>query len=156
MSNGYRVDIPFPFTATCALVAPSFDADAKPASAPPSCHLLPFNLPFDGGDNNDGITVIDVTDSQPWYCFSFVHNWRLGDNGRGTHEPLTADEYFGHYYTKEPVKPNDSEQDEDRGPQHEWNPTFDTLLLPRQADHGFGHSEKRLVLSILARFVPWQ
>lgn len=45
---------------TCLIIGASFDPDTCYNYAMP--HVLPFGMPFDGGDNNDGITIIDITD----------------------------------------------------------------------------------------------
>ncbi|KAK7440623.1 hypothetical protein VKT23_016971 [Stygiomarasmius scandens] len=52
------------------------------------CHILPPELSSFGGDNNDGITVIDVTDpSDPGYCFVYSSG----------EPPVDARGYICHY-----------------------------------------------------------
>jgi hypothetical protein len=67
-------EVPFPFITTCFLLGASFDVK-------PVCNsrvtLEPFNMAFNGGDNNDGITVIDITNlTHVRYCFVFWRDWR--------------------------------------------------------------------------------
>ena len=57
----------FPFIATCLVVGAGYDFDRHSAEV---VHVLSFDLGFDQGDNNDGITVIDITDlDDVRYCF---------------------------------------------------------------------------------------
>jgi hypothetical protein len=67
-------EVPFPFITTCLLLGASFDVKAVYNDR---LTLEPFNMPFNGGDNNDGITVIDITDlTHVRYCFVFWRDWR--------------------------------------------------------------------------------
>jgi hypothetical protein len=63
----YDGEVPFPFISTCLLLGASFDVkDGYYADLT----LKPFNMAFNGGDNNDGITIIDITNlSHVRYCF---------------------------------------------------------------------------------------
>jgi hypothetical protein len=61
------VDIPFPFITTCLAVGSSLRPDEASHAV---THVLSFNMTFDGGDNNNGITVLDITDLElVRYCF---------------------------------------------------------------------------------------
>ena len=63
---------PFPFISTALILGASFDPDRGLHSR---VHPLEFNMPFDGGDNNDGVTIIDITEqAHPRYCFVFFNN----------------------------------------------------------------------------------
>ena len=60
-------EVPFPFITTCLLLGASFDVKEGYNA---SVILEPFNMAFNDGDNNDGITVIDITDLRHVrYCF---------------------------------------------------------------------------------------
>jgi len=73
-------EVPFPFINTCLLLGASFDVKAVYNS---HVKLYPFDMPFNGGDNNDGITVIDITDlKHVRYCFVFfgyMFGWVVGE-----------------------------------------------------------------------------
>jgi hypothetical protein len=67
-------EVPFPFITTCLLLGASFDVKAVYNSR---VTLEPFNMAFNEGDNNDGITVIDITNlTHVRYCFVFWRDWR--------------------------------------------------------------------------------
>ena len=69
-------EVPFPFITTCLLLGASFDVKTVYNHR---VTLEPFNMAFNGGDNNDGITVIDITDlTHVRYCFVSWKNWRTG------------------------------------------------------------------------------
>lgn len=54
-----------------------------------SVSLQPFNMPFDGDDNNDSITVIDITDlDHVRYCF-MMHFGANGQMGIGKSVSVT-------------------------------------------------------------------
>jgi hypothetical protein len=58
----------FPFVTTCVVVGTVFDRHTATRAA--MAHEEPYNLGFDQGDNNDGITVIDISDlDNVRYCF---------------------------------------------------------------------------------------
>jgi hypothetical protein len=68
-------EVPFPFITTCLLVGVSFYAGAVYNTR---VIMEPFNMAFNGGDNNDGITVIDITNpTHVRYCFVFWRGWGL-------------------------------------------------------------------------------
>ena len=62
---------------------------------------LQFNTPFDGGDNNDGVTIIDVTqEADPRYCFVFFEGHDYMDNSEPRakmYTPLSASDYLKVY-----------------------------------------------------------
>jgi hypothetical protein len=67
-------EVPFPFITTCLLLGASFDVKPIYNSR---VTLEAFNMAFNEGDNNDGITVIDITDlTHVRYCFAFWRDWR--------------------------------------------------------------------------------
>lgn len=51
------------------------------------------------GDNNDGITIIDVTGGKLRYCFMSIHHIE-GEDGENcpVMQPLTAEQYVTYYY----------------------------------------------------------
>jgi hypothetical protein len=50
-------EVPFPFITTCLLLGASLNVKEGYNA---TLTLEPFNMSFDGGDNNGGITVIDI------------------------------------------------------------------------------------------------
>lgn len=55
------------------------------------------------GDNNDGVTIIDVTNPEnPKYAFMFFTEWR----GLEVLKPLTAEQYVRSYYDDAHYKDN--------------------------------------------------
>jgi hypothetical protein len=66
------LEVPFPFITTCLFLGASFDVKAVYSHG---VILEPFDMAFNEGDNNDGITVIDITNlTHVRYCFVF---WRM-------------------------------------------------------------------------------
>jgi hypothetical protein len=66
-------------------------------------HHLPFNLEFNGGDNNDGITILDITDlDRSRYCFVNFIEEKYGNEAPGVPAPLmtplSASQYLWSYY----------------------------------------------------------
>ncbi|KAJ4182060.1 hypothetical protein NW767_013953 [Fusarium falciforme] len=58
---------PFPFITTCLAIGASYDSKTGQVQA---IHELRYDMGYDQGDNNDGITVIDITDlDHVRYCF---------------------------------------------------------------------------------------
>ena len=85
----------FPFITTCLLLGASFDPELRYS------HVgipEPWNMPFNGNNNNDGITVINISDpANVEYAFIFFH---AGDPDVPEHMqlvPLTAAEYMALY-----------------------------------------------------------
>ncbi|KAI0149493.1 hypothetical protein GGR57DRAFT_473576 [Xylariaceae sp. FL1272] len=86
----------FPFIATCLMFGASFDPSSGTGS---NVAPLPFNTPYDGGDNNDGVTILDITDpSSVRYAFVFPE-LRFVDSGSVAFRctPLTGAEYACFY-----------------------------------------------------------
>lgn len=106
-------DVPvFPFIATCLCLGASISGSGRGANV----HNLPFNMRFDGGDNNDGITVLDITDpSAVRYAFVFLKGTH-SENFQNT--PLTAYEYLADY--DRPHSGDDSAGDDSTGDETEW------------------------------------
>jgi len=109
---------PFPFIATCLVLGTSFDV-AKGYQA--RVHPLDHNMKIDGGDNNDGITVLDITTPQETrYCFANLgdgyersEKTRDWDESDGDDEdrnvihgrkPLLASSYLLGYYSEEEIQ----------------------------------------------------
>ncbi|KAF7942648.1 uncharacterized protein EAE97_006102 [Botrytis byssoidea] len=98
-------DIPFPFILTCLVIGAGLRAkDSYHARI----HNLPFNLSFDGSDNNDGITVFDVTEvTQVRYCFVSLDSSDSDEEEGGAPPkppamtPLTGPQYLWGYYRKD-------------------------------------------------------
>ncbi|KAL8796540.1 MAG: hypothetical protein Q9195_001214 [Heterodermia aff. obscurata] len=68
-SDCAEIIAPFPFISTALTLGSSFDPFN---GVHDRVFPLQFNTPFDGGDNNDGVTIIDVTQpAHPRYCFVF-------------------------------------------------------------------------------------
>ena len=84
-SDCANITAPFPFIFTATTLGGSFDPIHGRHDR---VHPLQFNTPFDGGDNNDGITIIDVTEqAHPRYCFVLLE-------GRNCNKPLSASGYL--------------------------------------------------------------
>jgi hypothetical protein len=92
----------FPIVTTALLLGASFDPEADYHH---NVLLEQWNMAYDQGDNNDGITIIDITNlSHPRYAFVFFTD----DSFRRM--PLTAEEYLYHY-EKEEREQSDCEDD---------------------------------------------
>jgi hypothetical protein len=64
----------------------------------------------DRGDNNDGITIIDLTDpKRPGYCFVNLRGSEL--DGVPAYAPLTAHQYLRHYYHNYLLPGKDAKQE---------------------------------------------
>ncbi|KAF2237020.1 hypothetical protein EV356DRAFT_512294 [Viridothelium virens] len=87
-----KIRVRFPFITTCLVLGASYD----PASKYPSeVHLLPFNMAFDQGDNNDGVTIVDITEpTHPAYCFLAVPGCQVEAE---LMTPLRAVDYISAY-----------------------------------------------------------
>ncbi len=94
---------PFPFIATCLLIGSSFEPEIGYHHR---VHSVSFNVTLDGIDNNDGITIIDISDTKSIkYCFAFLGGW-----GRKGLKPQSAGGYLARYE----MDPNDDpDEDED-------------------------------------------
>lgn len=95
---------PFPFIATCLLVGSSFEPEHGYQHR---VHSLRFNVTLDQIDNNDGITIIDISDTTDIrYCFAFPDDWP-----RKPLKPLSALGYLVRYETN-PCGDEDEDEDE--------------------------------------------
>jgi len=96
---------------TCLIVGASFDPKERFNYA--MAHVEPFGMPFDGGDNTDGITVIDISNLDAVkYCFIFFSASELGDSVQ-TMTPLTGKEYVDTYERRNQEQSEDEDEDED-------------------------------------------
>jgi len=91
--------LPFPFIHTCLTIGASFNPAEEYYHM---VHPLPFNLDFDGGDNNDGITIIDITDpDHVRYCFvnfkPSESDYESDDDAYPLMTPLSASQYLRSY-----------------------------------------------------------
>lgn len=90
---------PFPFISTALILGGSFDPDKGKHSR---VHPLDFNTPFDEGDNNDGVTIIDITEqAHPRYCFVFFNDierdYEDDNDWAKLRTPLSASSYLEVY-----------------------------------------------------------
>ncbi|KAI8664527.1 hypothetical protein NCS55_00961800 [Fusarium keratoplasticum] len=109
---------PVPFITTCLAIGASYDSKTGQVQA---IHELRYDMGYDQGDNNDGITVIDITDlDHVRYCFVNFGNEddedsqselrRVGLSNKrmdappfdnfATETPLTGREYLRGYYSE--------------------------------------------------------
>lgn len=94
---------PFPFTMTCLFMGYSFKEEDVYSTS--SCYPQTFNMEFDRADNNDGITVLDITDIEKIrYCFVNIHSksdpraWgNIKSSGAPSMIPLSTFEYMKAY-----------------------------------------------------------
>jgi len=95
----------FPFLTTCLVLGTGFN----PLKTADSVSGLPWNMDFDKGDNNDGVTIFDI--SQPdttKYCF-VKFGFFVDEEGEGEGDledididmtPIRGAEYLATYYKK--------------------------------------------------------
>lgn len=79
------------------------------------------------GDNNDGITIIDLRQETPKYCFMFIG---YGGSYSRHYVPIDALEYMSNYYGDEIIKNNKYWQEQEEQfyeMQEEMNKTWDKL-----------------------------
>ncbi|KAF4458745.1 hypothetical protein FALBO_14511 [Fusarium albosuccineum] len=87
-----KTPCPFPFITTCLSVGAAYDFELGRIQ---TTHELAFGTGFDQGDNNDGITVIDITDTaHVRYCFMTLYD----DDDTDGCTPLTGQQYVRRYY----------------------------------------------------------
>ncbi|KAI4250250.1 MAG: hypothetical protein LQ352_005404, partial [Teloschistes flavicans] len=92
-----RCDIfqPFPFIATCLLLGCSFDPNAAYQDR---VHPERFNLSLSEVDNDEGITVIDVSNpEEPKYCFAFLPGQFGVEFSDLLSDPLSPSKYLSRY-----------------------------------------------------------
>ncbi|RFU25783.1 hypothetical protein B7463_g10555, partial [Scytalidium lignicola] len=95
---------PFPFITTCLMIGSSYDdANIDPAGVSEE----PFGMGYDQGDNNDGITVLDITDlsSPEDFDFGDEDNYSAEADDRRElrrklHQPLSGWEYLLGYFKR--------------------------------------------------------
>ncbi|KPM39230.1 hypothetical protein AK830_g7357 [Neonectria ditissima] len=91
----------FPFITTCLAVGTGYDGDLGRVH---TVHELAYDTGFDQGDNNDGITVIDISDlDDVRYCFVNVFENDYDSDAApspGVCTPLTGRQYVGGYYNE--------------------------------------------------------
>ncbi|ESZ98569.1 hypothetical protein SBOR_1019 [Sclerotinia borealis F-4128] len=104
-------EVLFPFILTCLTVGTALNVKEDYLAR---VHVLPFDTSFDEGDNDDGITVLDITDlERVRYCFvNIVPMYSENEyDGDGTQEtrvlppsmtPLTGPQYLSGYYKATP------------------------------------------------------
>ena len=94
----WPIDVKFPFIMTCLILGASFGAEEGYHRA---VHAEPFHMAYDEGDNNNGITIFDISEpSSVRYCFVDF----LGmESPREVQlmAPLTARIYLEAYYDLE-------------------------------------------------------
>ncbi|KAE9402177.1 hypothetical protein BT96DRAFT_918379 [Gymnopus androsaceus JB14] len=99
--------VPCPYSVFLLALAFNFDLEENYTSGGPFEHgLLPAGMGCWGGDNNDGLTILDITDPlNPSYAF-VAGSETDGDLGD---EPCTAEDYLGLYYDGEDGEGNEGE-----------------------------------------------
>ncbi|KAF2001563.1 hypothetical protein P154DRAFT_619238 [Amniculicola lignicola CBS 123094] len=78
----------FPFITTALMLGTALDLDNEQVS---SVLAEPWNMPFDGGDNNDGITVLDITTPET-IRYSFARFNFLPDDSENSDEDVNFSE----------------------------------------------------------------
>ncbi|CAD6582246.1 MAG: hypothetical protein ASARMPRED_000912 [Alectoria sarmentosa] len=87
--------VPFPFIATCLITGASFGPDDGYYHG---VSVEAFYMAYDEGNNNDGITIFDITDpSHVRYCFVDFHGME-SEPPVQLMTPLTARIYLEAYY----------------------------------------------------------
>ncbi|KAL8866778.1 MAG: hypothetical protein Q9174_006089 [Haloplaca sp. 1 TL-2023] len=86
--------VPFPFIMTCLVTGASFNVDGYYHGV----LIEPFFMPHNGGDNDDGITIFDITEpGDVHYCF--VDFKGMGSEREvDLNTPLSARTYLEAYY----------------------------------------------------------
>ena len=97
-SSGRRAVIPFPMITTCLTLGASFDVTDGYFHG---VHIESFGMDFDGGDNNNGITVIDISVlSHVRYCFVDMYGME-SETRVPLMTPLSGSTYLWAYYDKD-------------------------------------------------------
>ncbi|KAL9628407.1 MAG: hypothetical protein Q9204_005905, partial [Flavoplaca sp. TL-2023a] len=96
--------VPFPFIMTCLVTGASFNLDGYYHKV----LVEPFHMAYDEGDNNNGITVFDITEpDNPRYCFVDFAGME-SEREVDLNIPLSARTYLEAYYELSNAKdPND-------------------------------------------------
>lgn len=89
--------IPFPMITTCLILGASFDPTDGYLHG---VDIEPFGMEFNEGDNNNGITVIDISElHHVRYCFADILPWGMESQTRvPLMTPLSASTYLWSYY----------------------------------------------------------
>jgi hypothetical protein len=98
-------------------------ADRAKDYKPPSEVLDPRN-----GDNNDGITIIDVSHGDFRYCFMNIGHLEGEVECKTSLKPMTAAEYLLHYYPKFMQKQGNKTHDDKSKRQTIDQETFDSMI----------------------------
>lgn len=93
-------EVPCPYTLFLVASAWCYDLEIQYASGVSFDNgVLDANMGSNEGDNNDGITVIDITEpTKPTYCFVSVEGLEASDDAVPTYVPLSAEQYVRAYY----------------------------------------------------------
>ncbi|KAI4170188.1 MAG: hypothetical protein LQ348_007159 [Seirophora lacunosa] len=92
--NPKNSHIPFPFIMTCLIVGASFNLDGYYHGV----LVEPFYMAYDEGDNNNGITIFDITDlANVRYCFVDFYGME-SKREVDLMTPLSARTYLEAYY----------------------------------------------------------
>lgn len=107
-------EMPFPFTATCLLIGASLHEEYNYSS---KVQLLPMEVSYSGWQNDDGISIYDITDPvNPRYGFVFLEErYEAGadedEDGMIDNQGLLpakaiidAPTYLGGYYARDDLK----------------------------------------------------
>ena len=96
-SSGRKAVIPFPMITTCLTLGASFDVMDGYFHG---VHIEPFGMNFDEGDNNNGITVIDISElHRVRYCFVDMYGME-SETRVPLMTPLLGSTYLWAYYDK--------------------------------------------------------
>ncbi|KAL8922316.1 MAG: hypothetical protein Q9208_005286 [Pyrenodesmia sp. 3 TL-2023] len=86
--------VPFPFIMTCLILGASFNLDGYYHGV----SVEPYYMAFDEGDNNNGITIFDITDlTDVRYCFVDFYGME-SEREVDLMTPLSARTYLEAYY----------------------------------------------------------
>ena len=93
--NHNDLTVRFPFIMTCLVLGASYASEENYLHR---VHVEPFNLKYDGGDNNNGITIIDISKlDDVRYCFVDFYGME-SEREVQLLTPLSAAIYLGAYY----------------------------------------------------------
>ncbi|KAI9766204.1 MAG: hypothetical protein M1835_007231, partial [Candelina submexicana] len=96
--TGQHMDVHFPFVLTCLILGASFDPDQGYEHG---VSIEPFNMSYDAGDNNNGITIVDITQlDNVRYCFVDFYGME-SEREVPLNTPLSARTYLEAYYGSE-------------------------------------------------------
>lgn len=89
--------VPFPMVATCLILGASFDSTDGYHHG---VDIEPFGMEYNEGDNNNGITIIDISElHHVRYCFADILPWGMeSQTPVPLMTPLSASAYLWSYY----------------------------------------------------------